>query len=75
MEVRLPMERPDTRIGGLAIGVYNLCLDTSTRGNQFTAQAAEGVRVHAGEDASVDLELVKGRRVKELLSTRQPGSR
>jgi len=52
------------RIGGLAIGVYNLCLESSPRGNPFTAQAVEGVRVSAGEDAPVDLKMVKGRRVQ-----------
>jgi hypothetical protein len=51
------------RTGGLAPGVYNLCLFSSPRGRRFTATAIEGVRVRAGEDATADLKLIEGRRL------------
>jgi RNA polymerase sigma-70 factor (ECF subfamily) len=51
------------RMGGLPPGVYNLCLYSSPRGKRFTAQAIEGVRVKAGEDAPADLKLVEGRSI------------
>ena len=51
------------RIEALAPGVYNLCLRSSPRGERFTAQAVEGVRIRAGENAPADLKLVAGRRV------------
>ena len=51
------------RFGGVTPGVYNLCLRSSPRGERFTAQAVEGIRVKAGEVAPADLKLVAGRRV------------
>jgi protocatechuate 3,4-dioxygenase beta subunit len=51
------------QIGGLAPGVYNLLLDGTPRGERFTAQAIEGVRVRAGFDAAADLKLVAGHRI------------
>ncbi len=51
------------RISSLSTGVYNLCLHDSSRGRPFTAQAVEGVRVAAGDDALADLKLVAGRRI------------
>jgi 5-hydroxyisourate hydrolase-like protein (transthyretin family) len=51
------------RMGGLATGVYNLCLNTSPRGARFPAQAIEGVRTKAGEEVPANLKLVEGRRV------------
>ena len=51
-------------IGGLAPGVYNLTLGNLPRGERFTAQAVEGVRVKPGDDAQADLTLVAARRLQ-----------
>ena len=51
------------QIGSLEPGVYNLLFQTSPRGRRFTAQAVEGVRVKAGEDARADLTMIEGRRL------------
>ena len=51
------------RIESLDPGVYNLRMLDSPRGDRFTAQAVEGVRVTARENATADLNLIAGRRV------------
>ncbi len=51
------------RIESLDPGVYNVRMLDSPRGDRFTAQAIEGVRVTAREYASADLNMVAGRRV------------
>jgi hypothetical protein len=51
-------------IGGLAPGVYNVLLNSSPKGRQFTAKAVEGVRVKVGGDAQADLQLFPGRRLQ-----------
>jgi protocatechuate 3,4-dioxygenase beta subunit len=62
------------RVGGLAPGVYNVLFGQSPKGRRFTARAAEGVRVKAGDDARADLRMIEGRRLRGMAVIAETGA-